>query len=257
MNESTNKEGSGNVSWKPLDRFERRVAGVLIEKSKTTPDVYPMTLNSIATACNQKSNRSPLMNLSPEEAADVLDRLRGMGAAMEVQGDGRVPRYKHLLYEWFGVDKAELAVLCELMLRGHQTIGDLRARVARMEPIAGQEELRPILQSLKEKGLLLELTPPGRGQVVSHNLYRTEELVKIRNSIAAEGLGVYDTADSESSKPETLLTSIESHGSPRAELVNTPPAMLALEQLRSRLDQVEEQLSEALRRIAQIESDLS
>src|SRR5687767_15795321 len=97
---------------------ERRVLGVLIEKAKTTPDAYPMTLNAIVTGCNQKSNREPLMTLSPEDVEQILDELRGLSAVTEVQGSGRVAKYRHHGYEWLGVDKFEISVMTELLLRG-------------------------------------------------------------------------------------------------------------------------------------------
>ena len=74
---------------------QRRVVGVLIEKAKTTPDVYPMTLNSLVAGCNQKSNRSPQMNLNADDVQQAVDELREMGAIVEVQGSGRVPKYRH------------------------------------------------------------------------------------------------------------------------------------------------------------------
>ena len=102
-----------------------------------------------------------------------------MGAVVEIQGDGRVAKYKHRMYDWLGVDKVELAVMAELMLRGEQTVGELRGRAARMEPIADINALRPVLQSLIEKKLVLSLTPEGRGQVVTHGLYQPNEMDKV------------------------------------------------------------------------------
>ena len=174
--------------WKPLTRIQRRVAGVLVEKSKTTPDIYPMSLNGIKTGANQKSNRSPQMDLNEHEVEDVLYELRQLGAVVEVHSGGRVPKFKHQLYDWLGVDKAELAVMTELLLRGEQTLGELRARAARMEKsITGLPELMPIIKSLVEKQLVLELTPPGRGQMISHNLYLKEELDRLRKDVANLG----------------------------------------------------------------------
>ncbi len=166
--------------WQPLSAVDRRVAGVLVEKAKTTPAAYPMTLNSVRTASNQKSNRYPMMQLEEDDVAQALDRLRGLGAVIEVQGDGRVPKYRHLLYDWLGVDKVEIAVMAELLLRGAQTVGELRGRAARMEPIADLAALQPILASLKAKKLIVYLTPEGRGCVVTHALYRPQELEKLR-----------------------------------------------------------------------------
>ncbi len=162
--------------WQPLGAIDRRVIGVLAEKAKTTPDVYPMSLNGIASGCNQKSNRAPLMQLEPADVEEALDRLRGLGAVGLVEGYGRVQKYRHYLYDWLGVDKVELAVMTELLLRGDQTVGELRGRAARMEPIADLAALQPVLDSLKSKGLLIALTPEGRGHVVSHALYKPREV---------------------------------------------------------------------------------
>ncbi len=170
-------------TWRPVGRILRRVLGVLVEKAKTTPDVYPMTVNAIATAANQKSNRSPKMELSPEDVENALDELRKIGAVVEVQGDGRKFRYKHLLYEWLGVDKLQLAVMAELLLRGEQTLGDLRARAARMERIDGLSDLKPIVDDLTGMNLILPLSPEGRGQIVTHNLYLPEELAKLERQL--------------------------------------------------------------------------
>jgi uncharacterized protein len=166
--------------WQPLGAIDRRVVGVLAEKAKTTPDIYPMSLNAIATGCNQKSNRAPIMQLEPGEVEESLDRLRQIGAVGMVEGYGRVQKYRHYLYEWLGVDKVELAVMTELLLRGDQTVGELRGRAARMEPIADLAALQPVLDSLKTKGLVASLTPEGRGQVVTHSLYRPRELESLR-----------------------------------------------------------------------------
>ncbi len=172
-------------SWRPLGSRQRRVVGVLIEKAKTTSDAYPLTLNALTNGCNQKSNRSPQMNLRPDDVEQVLDELREIGAVTEVQSSGRVAKYRHHMYEWLGVDKVELAVMAELLLRGEQTIGELRTRASRMEHIAGLPELKPILQSLTEKKLVLALTPEGRGQIVTHGLYRPKEMEQLKSSIVA------------------------------------------------------------------------
>ena len=166
--------------WRPLSPRQRRVLGVLVEKAKTTPDAYPMSLNAIVTGSNQKSNRDPQMNLTAEEAQDALDELRGMAVVAEVHGSGRVPKYRHFAYEWLGVDKQEIAVMTELLLRGEQTVGELRGRASRMEPINDLAELRPILKALEAKRLVVSLTPEGRGQVVSHNMYPEKELQELR-----------------------------------------------------------------------------
>ena len=91
--------------WQPLSSRQRRVFGVLVEQAKTTPDVYPMTINGLVAGCNQKSNREPQMNLSADDVEQILDELRAVGAVTEVQGSGRVVKYRHHAYEWLGVEK--------------------------------------------------------------------------------------------------------------------------------------------------------
>jgi uncharacterized protein len=170
--------------WQPLSTVDRRVLGVLGEKAKTTPDAYPMSLNALRTGCNQKNNRDPLMDLELDQVEESIDRLRQVGAAAVIEGSGRVAKYRHYLYEWLGVDKVEMAVMIELILRGPQTEGELRGRAARMEPIADVAALRPVLDSLRAKGLVISLTPEGRGHVVTHALFQPKELERQRAQFA-------------------------------------------------------------------------
>jgi uncharacterized protein len=173
--------------WQPLGAIDRRVVGVLAEKAKTTPDIYPMSLNAICTGCNQKSNRSPLVQLEPSQVEESLDRLRELGAVGLVEGYGRVQKYRHYLYEWLGVDKIELAVMTELLLRGDQTVGELRIRASRMEPLADLAALRVVLDALRSKGLVISLTSEGRGHAVTHALYKPREIEAIKAKYAAGG----------------------------------------------------------------------
>src|SRR6185436_20078243 len=171
--------------WKPLNSRQRRVLGVLVEKAKTVPESYPMTVNGIVAGSNQKSNREPQMELTPEDVEQILEELRSLGAVTEVQGSGRALKYRHHAYEWLGVTTVELAVMTELLLRGEQTLGDLRARAARMEPIADQVALKVVVDGLLKKGLMREVTPPGRGQIVSHNLYKDREVADLQTHAAS------------------------------------------------------------------------
>ena len=171
---------SSQPKWEPLNSIERRVAGVLVEKAKTTPDAYPLTLNALCNGCNQKSNRSPVMQLEPEQVEEALESLRQKGAVFAVQGGGRVEKFRHNMYEWLGVSKQEIAVMTELLLRGDQSQGELRARAARMESIASLSELKPVVQALKERGLVIPLTPEGRGHILTHNLYKPREMEKLQ-----------------------------------------------------------------------------
>ena len=145
--------------------------GVLIEKAKTTPGAYPMTVNAIVAGSNQKNNRDPITSYDDSDVEKALSELQELGVVKEIDWVGRVPKYKHLAYEWLGVKPVELAILAELLLRGAQALGELRARAARMEPIEDLSALKPIIERLLERKLMIELTPPGRGQIVSHNLY--------------------------------------------------------------------------------------
>jgi uncharacterized protein YceH (UPF0502 family) len=122
---------------------------------------------------------------------ESLDRLRELGAVGLIQGQGRVSKYRHYLYEWLGVDKVELAIMAELLLRGPQTEGDLRGRVSRMELIQDLPALRLLLASLKAKRLVIPLTPEGRGHVVTHSLYSQRELERIQAEYAS-GRGLPD-----------------------------------------------------------------
>ena len=166
--------------WRPLEAIERRALGVLIEKAKTTPESYPLSLNAVRVGSNQKSNRAPMMQLEEDHVEEALENLRKVGAVAQIQGDGRVDKYRHLAYEWLGVEKVELAVMAELLLRGTQTVGELRGRASRMEPIKDLGELQPTLDSLHAKGLITYLSPPGRGSLITHCLYLDREVEKVR-----------------------------------------------------------------------------
>ena len=173
-------------AWVPLSPRERRVLGVLVEKAKTTPEYYPLTVAAIVTGCNQKSNRDPVTNYDADDVEEILQDLRHKGAAVMVEAGGRVVRWKHTLYDWLKVSKVELAVMAELMLRGPQTEGDLRNRASRMEPFPDLAALQAVLEALSGRGLVVYLSPPGqrRGVVVTHGLYPPAELEKVRQAFA-------------------------------------------------------------------------
>ena len=192
MQDSSSPTTETTKNWQTLTRYQRRVAGVLVEKAKTTPDAYPLSLNALTNGCNQKSNRAPQMNLTAEMVQDVADELRDLGAILEVQGGSRVAKYRHAMYEWLGVDKTELAVMAELLLRGEQTVGELRARAARMDDkhapkLSDMAALKSVLAGLIEKDLVISLTPEGRGQIVTHNLYEPDEHERLRQRVADHG----------------------------------------------------------------------
>jgi len=167
----------------------------MVEKAKTTPENYPMTLAAIVTACNQKSNRDPVTNYDQDDVEDTLHNLRKKGAVILIEGSGRVARWKHTLYDWLKASKVELAVIAELLLRGPQTEGELRARASRMEPLPDLAALQVILEALVPRGLAQYLSPPGqkRGIFVAHGLYPPEELEKVRNAFANRYAGDDET----------------------------------------------------------------
>jgi uncharacterized protein YceH (UPF0502 family) len=238
MDPSSEPESS---QWRPLSAIDRRVLGVLVEKAKTVPASYPMTVNAICTGANQKNNRFPEMHLEPDQVQESLDRLREMGALSEVQGEGRVPKYRHHLYKWLGVEKVELAVMGELLLRGAQTVGELRGRAARMEPIADLAALKPVLDALTQKGLVIPLSPEGRGQVVAHALYQPQELDRVRAESSAAGAAVNsgEDAPTRSRTGATSGASAAETADLRAEVAQLRQDLNALrgevEQLRSQL----------------------
>jgi uncharacterized protein YceH (UPF0502 family) len=135
-----------------LDEFERRVLGVLIEKSLAQPSYYPMRVNAITAGCNQKSNRDPVMDLDDGVIADTLEGLRNRNLVTRIMpGSGsRVDRYKHEVGQAFGWTKREQAVMAELLLRGPQTTGELRTRCSRMVPFENLEAVTNVLNSLAE-----------------------------------------------------------------------------------------------------------
>ncbi len=179
-------ETASERTWVPLTPRERRVLGVLVEKAKTTPEYYPLTIAAIVTGCNQKSNRDPVVTYDADDAEEILQGLRKKGAAVMVEAGGRVVRWRHMLYEWLKVNKVELAVVAELLLRGPQTEGDLRARASRMEPLADLPALQTHLEAMLPRGLVVYLSPPGvkRGAVVTHGLYPPAEFDRVRQAFA-------------------------------------------------------------------------
>ena len=136
---------------KILSRMEVRVLGCLIEKELATPEYYPLTLNALANACNQKSNRNPIMTMEETEVSASLDSLRARQLALVSAEGGRVPKYRHALMERLRLDPAELALLAELLLRGPQTVGELRNRGERMHPFADLAAVEEALQELEER----------------------------------------------------------------------------------------------------------
>jgi uncharacterized protein YceH (UPF0502 family) len=135
-----------------LTEAEVRVLGSLIEKDITTPEYYPLSLNALVNACNQKSNRDPVMQLSEDAVRDALEGLQQQRMAGPARGaDSRVTKYEQRLQEVFNFTRAEIAVMCVLLLRGPQTPGELRGRAERMHRFEALDDVQSALQKLMQR----------------------------------------------------------------------------------------------------------
>ncbi len=135
-----------------LSEVEARVLGALVEKDITTPDYYPLSLNALVKACNQKNNREPVMSLDENEVRDALRGLQDLGLAGPASGaDSRVTKYEHRLQDVLNLSRGETAVLCVLLLRGPQTPGELRGRTERMHHFEDLDAVQMSLQKLMQR----------------------------------------------------------------------------------------------------------
>ncbi len=135
-----------------LSDVEVRVLGSLVEKDITTPDYYPLSLNALVNACNQKNNRDPIMTLDEDAVRAALDSLQVQRLAGPASGaDSRVTKYEHRLQEVFNFDRREIAILCVLLLRGAQTPGELRGRAERMYRFEALEDVNATLDRLSQR----------------------------------------------------------------------------------------------------------
>ena len=126
--------------------------GALLEKDITTPEYYPLTLNALQNACNQKSSREPIVNYGEETVSQALEMLQHKGLVLRISGAGhRVEKWSHRLGEVLNLGRRELALLCVLMLRGPQTVGELRGRTERMHDFADMEEVERVLEVLADR----------------------------------------------------------------------------------------------------------
>lgn len=149
-----------------IDSAEARVLGALLEKEATTPEYYPLSLNALVNACNQKSNRFPVVDYGEDTVADAIDRLRHKRYAAVITGSGRVSKYAQRISETLNLGRREMAVLCTLLLRGPQTLGEIKDRCERIFAFADLEETERVLEKLAEfpAGALATKLPrmPGR-----------------------------------------------------------------------------------------------
>lgn len=173
-----------------LNEVEVRVLGCLIEKELTTPEYYPLSLNALTNACNQKSNRDPVMTLTEEDVVRALNRLRFMQLTIVSGESSRVAKYRHLLSERLGLVPAELAVICELLVRGPQTVGELRTRGERMHSFPDLAAVEEVLRELMEREtpLVVRLPrQPGRKEARHAHLFAGKPDMSVEDGeVAAE-----------------------------------------------------------------------
>jgi uncharacterized protein YceH (UPF0502 family) len=177
-----------------LNEREVRVLGALVEKQVTTPDYYPLTLNALLHACNQISNRDPVVRYDEREVSEAVESLRAKNLVYIFYGaDSRVPKYKHMMREVYSLAPPELAALCVLMLRGPQTVGEVRGRTSRLHEFADLREVETTLEGLAQRDEPLILKLPrlaGRKEArYAHLLSGTpavEESVEARTANESE-----------------------------------------------------------------------
>jgi hypothetical protein len=204
-----------------LTENEARVLGSLIEKDITTPEYYPLSLNALVNACNQKSNRDPVMQLDEDAVRGALEGLEEQRMAGPARGaDSRVTKYEQRLQEVFNFTRAEIAVLCVLLLRGPQTPGELRGRAERMHRFEALEDVQSALQKLMQRepplakvlprrpgmkearyahlfaGDVVEAEAPGQaGTVTERNPADAEGIARLEEEMAALRREVADVKD--------------------------------------------------------------
>jgi uncharacterized protein len=192
-----------------LSAAQRRVLGVLLEKGFTTPEYYPMTLKALVAGCNQKSNRSPIANYDGDRVEDLVDEIRELGLIGVIHTQsGRTERYRHYMRKRYTFSEPQLAILTELMLRGRQTLGELRGRASRMVAIDDLGKLRAELQDLLDRGFVQASgSLERRGIEVDHAFYRSSE------SNSSMGFTSDSTpAPTQSTAPAHLSNESESYG---------------------------------------------
>jgi len=177
-----------------LSDIEARVLGALVEKDVTTPDYYPLSLNALANACNQKSNREPVMNLDEESVRQAIRGLEKHALAGPADSfDGRVTKYEHRLQEAYNFDRRETAILCVLLLRGPQTPGELRSRSERMHSFDDLSEVESTLQRLmKRDPPLVKILPRQAGTKEARYAHLLSGDVEVSQSKASEDITAKD-----------------------------------------------------------------
>ena len=183
-----------------LSDVETRVLGSLVEKELTTPEYYPLSLNALVNACNQKSNRDPVMSLNENAVSQALRSLNKEGLAGPADAmDNRVTKFEHRLQEAFNFDRREIAILCELLLRGPQTPGELRSRAERMHRFDDLGQVQSTLQRLAQREPpVVKMLPRQPGTKEARYAHLLSGDVQIQAPEAAREVAVtHRTADGE------------------------------------------------------------
>src|SRR5271165_6251621 len=183
-----------------LTDVEVRVLGSLIEKDITTPEYYPLSLNALVNACNQKSNRDPVMQLDEDAVRDALEGLQQQRLAGPARGaDSRVTKYEQRLQEVFNFTRPEIAVLCVLLLRGPQTPGELRGRAERLHRFEALEDVQSALQKLMQRQpSLAKVLPRQPGTKESRYVHLLAgDVVVPETPQAMMGSAIHNSAESE------------------------------------------------------------
>jgi uncharacterized protein len=216
-----------------LSASEIRVLGCLLEKQRTTPDHYPLSLNSLRLACNQTTNREPVVQYDDAVVRDALHRLERRGYT-RLAGASRAAKYRHLLSEALPMSNAEQAVMCVLMLRGPQTPGELKQRGERIHAFAGLDEVHSTLGALIERELVAQL---GRRPGQKEDRF---------TQLLGDGEDANGTTTTNHDTASMLASSRFADGtvSPSVATDSSPPAARELDDLRDRVAQLEREVAE-------------
>ncbi|MFH1746847.1 MAG: YceH family protein [Planctomycetota bacterium] len=225
-----------------LNELERRVLGVLLEKSLAQPSYYPMTLNAIVAACNQKSNRDPVMRLDEDRVWNTLDALRERGLVARIMAgmSGRVDRFKHEVKDRLGWDKPRRAVMAELLLRGPQTVGELRTRGSRMYPFENVDSVNAVLESLSQ------LDPPAVRQLPR---MPGKAAIRYAHELYLAGEQAWASATETAALPDNTYDS-----TPVAGLPTSTQVIQQVDQLHGEVAELRQVLTELAQRITALEN---
>jgi uncharacterized protein YceH (UPF0502 family) len=192
-----------------LNATEVRILGALVEKQATTPDAYPLSLNALTNACNQTSNRDPVMELTEDAVRWAVNSLRQHSLVRAIQrADARVMKFEHLVREKLQIDGAELAVLCVLMLRGPQTTGEIKGRTGRLHEFASLADVDSAMQALMRQSLAVEL-PRRPGQKEARYSHTLSPITESATDSSQPSINVVERTGADDDRIRALEATIE------------------------------------------------